>query len=96
MTRNSRTSEEMLDAPAASLTKAAREKLRQTVAKIEKLEEEKREAGLHIKDAYAEAKAMGYDAKALKAAIRLRRQDRKQREEQQAILDVYLHALGEI
>jgi uncharacterized protein (UPF0335 family) len=83
-------------AAAASLTEAARDKLRQTVSKIEKLEEEKKEVGGQIKDVYAEAKAMGYDTKALRAVVRLRKLDRQEREEQEAILDTYLLALGEI
>jgi uncharacterized protein (UPF0335 family) len=83
-------------AAAASLTEAARDKLRQTVSKIEKLEEEKKEVGGQIKDVYSEAKAMGYDTKALRAVVRLRKLDRQEREEQEAILDTYLLALGEI
>jgi uncharacterized protein (UPF0335 family) len=83
-------------AAAASLTEAARDKLRQTVAKIEKLEEEKKEVGGQIKDVYSEAKAMGYDTKVLRTVVRLRKMDRQEREEQDAILDTYLLALGEI
>jgi len=83
-------------AAAAALTEAAREKLRQTVAKIETLEEEKKEVATQIKDVYAEAKSMGYDTKALRAVIRFRKSDRQEREEQEAILDTYLLALGEI
>ena len=56
----------------AALTQAAKDKLRQTVAKIEKLEEEKKEVGGQIKDVYQEAKSMGYDTKALRTVIRLR------------------------
>ena len=83
-------------ASAAALTEAAREKLRQVVSKIERLEEEKKEVGGQIKDVYAEAKSMGYDTKALRAVVRLRKQDRQEREEYEAILDTYLLALGEI
>ena len=64
--------------------------------KIEKLEEEKKEVGGQIKDVYQEAKSMGYDTKALRTVIRLRKLDRQEREEQEAILDTYLLALGEI
>jgi uncharacterized protein (UPF0335 family) len=81
---------------AAALTEAAREKLKQVVAKIERLEEEKKEVGGQIKDVYAEAKSMGYDTKALRTVIRFRKMDRQEREEQEAILDTYLLALGEI
>lgn len=78
------------------INSAGKEKLRQTVAKIERLEEEKAGVGAQIKDVYAEAKAMGYDTKALRTVIRLRKVDRQQREEAEAILETYLLALGEI
>lgn len=78
------------------LTEAAREKLKQTVARIERLEQEKMELAAQIKDVYSEAKAFGYDTKALRKAVALRKVDRAEREEQEAILDLYLHALGEI
>ena len=55
---------------AEALTKAAREKLKQVIAKIEKLEEEKKEVGGQIRDVYQEAKSMGYDTKALRAVVR--------------------------
>ncbi|MAN74994.1 MAG: hypothetical protein CME84_13020 [Henriciella sp.] len=77
------------------LTDAAREKLRLTVERIERLEEEKKEVADQIKDVYAEAKAMGYDTKALRQVVRLRKQDRQEREEQEAVLETYLIALGE-
>lgn len=80
-------------AAAAQLTQAARDKLKQVVAKIEKLEEEKSEVGGQIKDVYAEAKSMGYDTKALRAVVRRRRLDRQEREEQDAILDTYEMAI---
>lgn len=79
-----------------SLTEAAQEKLRLTVARIERLEEEKKEVAEQIKEVYGEAKAMGYDTKVLRAAIRLRKQDRQERQEQEAILELYLDALGEL
>ena len=77
------------------LTDAAREKLRLTVERIERLEEEKKEVADQIKDVYAEAKDMGYDTKALRQVVRLRKQDRQEREEQEAVLETYLIALGE-
>ncbi|MEL6323131.1 MAG: DUF2312 domain-containing protein [Pseudomonadota bacterium] len=86
----------MDDAAPTALTETAREKLRQTVARIERLEEEKSEVANQIKEVYAEAKAFGYDTKALRQAVRLRKIDRSEREEQEAILDVYLSALGDI
>jgi uncharacterized protein (UPF0335 family) len=81
---------------AQSLTQTAQEKLRQLVARIEKLEEEKKSIGDDVKESYAEAKAMGFDTKVLRQVIKLRKQDRQEREEQEQVRDLYLHALGEI
>ncbi|QYJ00770.1 DUF2312 domain-containing protein [Thalassovita mediterranea] len=81
---------------AGRLTEAAREKLRLTVERIERLEDEKKEVADQIKDVYAEAKAMGYDTKALRSVVKLRKIDRQEREEQDAVLETYLIALGEI
>lgn len=85
----------MDDASISHLTEATREKLRQTVSKIERLEEEKKEVAEQIKDIYAEAKAFGFDTKALRQVIRLRKVDRAEREEQEMVLETYLLALGE-
>ncbi|GIK49996.1 MAG: DUF2312 domain-containing protein [Hyphomonadaceae bacterium] len=79
-----------------SLTQTAQEKLRQLVARIERLEEEKKSIADDIKESYAEAKAMGFDSKVLRQVVRLRKQDRQEREEQDQIRELYLHALGEI
>ncbi|NQY95880.1 MAG: DUF2312 domain-containing protein [Henriciella sp.] len=79
-----------------NLTEAAREKLRLTVERIERLEEEKKEIAEQIKEVYGEAKALGYDTKALRTVIKLRKQDRDERAEQEAILEVYMDALGEL
>ena len=78
-----------------ALTGASREKLRQTVARIERLEEEKRDIAESIKEVYAEAKAFGFDTKALRAVVRLRKIDKADREEQELMLETYLIALGE-
>lgn len=85
-----------VDAAPQSLTQTAQEKLRQLVAKIERLEEEKAQIAADVKDVYGEAKALGYDTKALRKVVSLRRIDRKEREEQEQVLDLYLAALGEI
>ncbi|MFZ2031463.1 MAG: DUF2312 domain-containing protein [Vitreimonas sp.] len=79
-----------------SLTQSAREKLRQLVARIEKLEEEKKGIADDIKETYGEAKGMGYDTKVLRQVIRFRKQDAQERAEQEQVRDLYLHALGEI
>jgi uncharacterized protein (UPF0335 family) len=79
-----------------SMTQSAQEKLRQLVARIEKLEEEKKSIADDVKETYAEAKGMGYDTKVLRQVIRIRKQDRQEREEQEQVRELYLHALGEI
>lgn len=86
----------MTDQMSDSLSETARDKLRLTVERIERLEEEKKEIAEQIKEVYGEAKALGYDTKALRTVVKLRKQDRQEREEQEAILEVYLDALGEI
>lgn len=72
----------------------ARDQLRVFVERIERLEEEKKSIGDDIADVYAEAKGTGFDTKALRKVIALRKLDRDERMEQEAILDTYLHALG--
>lgn len=68
--------------------------LRSIVERIERLEDEKAAIGGDIKDVYGEAKGNGYDTKVLRQVIRLRKQDASEREEQDAILDLYKQALG--
>lgn len=79
-----------------SLTQTTQEKLRQIVARIEKLEEEKKAIADDVKETYAEAKSFGLDPKVLRQVIRIRKLDRQEREEQEQVRDLYLHALGEI
>ena len=86
---------ETVVAPQA-LTTTAQEKLRQFVARIEKLEEEKKSIADDIKETYGEAKGLGFDSKVLRQVVRWRKQDRTEREEQEQVRDLYLHALGEI
>lgn len=68
--------------------------LRALIERIERLEEEKRTIADDIKDIYAEAKGNGFDTKAIRAIITLRRLDQAEREETEAILDLYKAALG--
>jgi uncharacterized protein (UPF0335 family) len=72
----------------------AKEQLRSIVERIERLEEEKQAIAEDIKEVYAEAKANGYDTKTLRAVVRIRKQDTAERQEQEALLDLYLAALG--
>ena len=63
---------------------------------MERLEEEKKTISDDIRDVYAEAKAVGYDVKALRTIVRLRKQDADERKEYETVLETYMHALGMI
>lgn len=73
----------------------AAERLRSFIERVERLEEDKAAIMEDIKEVYAEAKGEGYDTKILRQVIRIRKMDRAERQEQEAILDLYLSALGE-
>jgi uncharacterized protein (UPF0335 family) len=75
-------------------TRFAKDQLKAFVERIEKLEEEKKATSDDIRDVYAEAKGTGFDTKALRTIVRLRKLDTDERREQQEVLDTYLHALG--
>lgn len=68
--------------------------LRSIIERIERLEEEKKAIADDVKDIYSEAKGNGYDTKIIRQVIRLRKQDPNERQEQEAILDLYKQALG--
>ena len=72
----------------------AKDQLKAFVERIERLEEEKKATSDDIRDVYAEAKGNGFDVKALRTIVRLRKMDTDERREQQEVLDTYLHALG--
>ena len=74
----------------------ARDQLRSFIERIERLEEEKKTIADDIKDVYGEAKATGFDSKILKKVIAIRKQDKDERMEQEAIMETYLAALGMI
>ena len=74
----------------------AKDQLRAFVERVERLEEEKKTISDDIRDVYAEAKAVGYDAKALRTIVRLRKQDEAERKEYETVLETYMHALGMI
>jgi uncharacterized protein (UPF0335 family) len=73
---------------------AADERLRLLIERIERLEEEKKGISDDIKDVYNEGKATGYDPKAMRTVVRIRKMKPDDRKEQEAILEVYLNALG--
>lgn len=72
----------------------AQDQLRAIVARIERLEEEKATIAADIREVYAEAKGNGFDIKALRKLISVRKIDQAERKEQEAMLDLYMHALG--
>ena len=74
--------------------KAADDRLRLLIERIERLEEEKKGIADDIRDVYAEAKAVGYDSKIMRQIIRLRKMKPDERAEQETILDTYKAALG--
>jgi len=76
-------------------TTVAGERLRSFIERVERLEEEKATIMNDVKEVYAEAKGEGYDVKILRQVIRIRKMDRADRQEQEALLDLYLSALGE-
>lgn len=79
-----------------STTAVAQGQLRSIIERVERLEEEKKTIADDIKEVYAEAKANGFDAKTLRKVVTLRKKDRAEREEEEAMLDLYLNALGMI
>lgn len=72
----------------------AADQLRLFIERIERLEEEKKGIADDIKDVYAEMKGTGFDTKAVRTIIRLRKQEEAERQEAEAILDLYKAALG--
>jgi len=72
----------------------AKDLLKSLVERIERLEEEKAALTADIREVYSEAKGHGFDTKIMRQVVRLRRLDRADRQEQEAILDLYLAALG--
>jgi uncharacterized protein (UPF0335 family) len=75
-------------------TSFAQGQLKSLVERIERLEEDKKTIAADIKEVYAEAKANGFDTKILRKVISIRKKDRHEREEEEAVIAVYLSALG--
>lgn len=71
------------------------DQLKSIVQRIERLEEEKKTIADDIKEVFAEAKANGYDVKILRKVIAIRKRDLRERREEEAVLDLYLQAVGE-
>lgn len=83
------------DITSESAQTVAAGQLRAFIERIERLEEEKQTIADDIKEVYAEAKGNGYDVKVLRKVIALRKRDLDERKEEEAILDLYLQAVGE-
>jgi uncharacterized protein (UPF0335 family) len=77
-----------------TLQASAQKQLRQLIEQIERLEEEKKALAGDIRDKYLEAKGVGFDIKALRKIVSLRKKSQTDRQEEDAILAVYMHALG--
>ena len=77
-----------------TLQSSAQKQLRQLIEQIERLEEEKKALAGDVRDKFAEAKGLGFDVKVMRKVISLRKKTRTEREEEDSILTVYLHALG--
>ena len=78
------------------LNGTAQTQLKTIVERIERLEEDKAGVMADLKEVYAEAKGNGFDPKVLRKVVSIRKQDRAKRQEEEAILDLYLSAVGEV
>jgi uncharacterized protein (UPF0335 family) len=78
------------------MTAAAQGRLRTIIERIERLEEDKAAVANDIKEVFAEAKGEGFDVKILRKVVRLRKQDKVKRQEEETLLDLYLSAVGEV
>ena len=81
------------EAPA---TRFAKDQLKAIIERVERLEEERKTISDDVRDVYAEAKGNGFDVKALRTIVRMRKQDANKRAEAETILETYLLALGMI
>ncbi len=78
----------------SAIAQSAKDQLRSYVERIERLEEEKAALAGDIRDLFAQAKSSGFDTKALRKVIKLRKQEASERQSEEAILATYMHALG--
>ena len=87
----------MSDAAVANdvLSGHAQGQLKTIIERIERLEEDKANVAADLKEVYAEAKGNGFDTKILRKVIRYRKQDRAKAMEEEALLDLYLSAIGD-
>lgn len=90
------TDDTQFDAEKEALTQAAQGRLRSIIERVERLEDDRASVMADIKEVLAEAKGEGYDTKIIRQVVKLRRIDKAKRQEAEAILDLYMSALGEI
>jgi uncharacterized protein (UPF0335 family) len=76
------------------LTSTAQGRLKSFIERIERLEEDKAAISADLKEVYSEAKGEGFDTKILRKVVRLRKQDKVKRDEEEALIDLYLSAIG--
>ena len=81
-------------ADADVLTATAQGRLKSLIERIERLEEDKAAVMFDLKEVYAEAKGEGFDSKIIRKVVRLRKQDKAKRQEEEALVDLYLSAIG--
>jgi len=80
---------------ADQMGQATREKLKQFIARIERLEAEKAELAVDIREVYSEVKSFGFDTKVMRKVISIRKQDAAERAEQEALLDMYMEVVAD-
>jgi uncharacterized protein (UPF0335 family) len=76
------------------LTATAQGRLKTIIERIERLEEDKAAIMTDLKEVYLEAKGEGFDTKILRKVVRMRKQDKAKRQEEEALIDLYLSAIG--
>ena len=82
------------DAASDVLNQAAQGRLKSIIERVERLEQDKAVVSNDLKEVYSEAKGEGFDTKILRKIIRLRKQDKAKRLEEEALIDLYLSAVG--
>jgi uncharacterized protein (UPF0335 family) len=79
---------------AAAIDATAQGKLKSLIERIERLEEDKAAVAIDLKEVYAEAKGEGFDTRIIRKVVRLRAQDKAKRQEEEALIDLYITAIG--
>ncbi len=77
-----------------TINTTAQGKLKSLIERIERLEEDKAAVANDLKEVYAEAKGEGFDVKIVRKVVRLRKQDTAKRQEEEALIDLYISAIG--